>query len=241
ISSLLPEVIIVAAFGKILPGDILAMPSQGAVNLHPSLLPDLRGPAPIPWAIILGKEKTGVTTIFMDEGIDTGDIILQEEAEISPRDTAFTLEQRLSEQGARMLLETLELIKKGKPPRRPQVGIPTYASLLSKKTGKIDWEKSAREIYNLVRGLNPWPTAYTFLNGKRLILWKIDVVAEEDRGGEPGEVIEIEKERVIVATGKGVISLQEVQLEGKKRLPVREFLKGYRVEKGMKIGREAKR
>ncbi len=241
ISSLLPEIIIVAAFGKILPGNILTLPSRGAINLHPSLLPELRGPAPIPWAIILGKDKTGVTTIFMDEGIDTGDIILQEEADILPRDTAFTLEQRLSEQGAGLLLKTLELIKRGNPPRSPQVGIPTYASFLSKKMGKIDWRKSAREIHNLVRGLNPWPTAYTFLEGKRLILWSLGVVCEEDRVGEPGEVIEVERESILVAAGKGMVSLQEVQLEGKKRLPVRDFLRGYRMEKGMKIGMEVKR
>ncbi|MCD6219257.1 methionyl-tRNA formyltransferase [Candidatus Calescamantes bacterium] len=241
ISSLSPEVIIVAAFGKILPSEILEIPPKGAINLHPSLLPELRGPAPIPWAIILGKDKTGVTTIFMDEGIDTGDIILQEEVEILPDDTTLSLESKLSERGAELLVKTLELLGKGKAPRIPQVGVPTYAPFLNKKSGKIDWRKSAEEIYNLARGLNPWPTAYTFLDGKRFILWSTEVISEEVIAGEPGEVIGIEKERIFVSTGKGIISLKEVQLEGRKRLPVREFLKGYRIGKGVKLGKEVEK
>ncbi|HEX67658.1 MAG TPA: methionyl-tRNA formyltransferase [bacterium] len=232
-----PHVIVVVAYGKILPPELLKLPPKGCINLHPSLLPELRGPGAINWAIILGKEKTGVTTIFMDEGVDTGDIILQEEVEISPEDNSLTLSEKLAQRGAELLLKTLKLLEEGKAPRRPQIGFPSYAPLLTKETGKIDWRKSAKDIHNLVRGTIPWPTAYTFFKNKRMILWKTEVV-EKDYPCQAGEVVEVSPEGIVVCAGKGAVKIKELQIEGKRRMRVKEFLPGYHLEKGVILGKE---
>ncbi len=232
ISSLSPEFIVAASFGKILPEEILDIPSLGSIALHPSLLPELRGPAPIPWAILLGKDRTGVTTIFMNEGVDAGDIILQKEVEISSEDTTFTLEKKLSSAGAEILLETIKLVKKGNPPRRKQGNNFTYAPFLTKKMGKINWRKSAEEIKNFVRAFNPWPTAYTFLFEKRLILWKVEIIKEE-KSGKPGEIIKVDRDKVWVSSGNGIVSIKEVQIEGKRKMSIEEFLRGHRIEEGL--------
>lgn len=237
ISSLSPELIVVVAFGKILPKEIIEIPSKGSIALHPSLLPELRGPAPIPWAIMLGKKKTGVTTFFMNEKVDSGDIILQEEINILPDDTAFTLEGRLSNVGAKILLETIKTIRKGNFSTKKQKGNPTYAPFLTKKMGEINWGKNADEIKNLVRAFNPWPTAYTFLSGKRLILWKVEVESR-DKTGKPGEVIKVEKDKVFISSGDGIISLKEVQIEGRRKMTIEEFLKGNKIKEGIMLGRK---
>ena len=226
-----PDLIVVVAYGKILPQDILKIPPLGCVNLHPSLLPELRGAGAINWAIILGKERTGVTTFFMDEGMDSGDIIFQKEVRIEEDDNSLILSRKLAREGAGLLIQTISAIEKGEAPRIPQIGIPTYAPLLSKETGRIKWIKSAREIHNLVRGTIPWPTAYTFLGKIRIIFWMTDV-EEENSEGEPGEIRDISPHFIKVSTGKGYLLVKELQREGRKRMRIEEFLKGFPLKKG---------
>lgn len=225
-----PEVIVVVAYGKILPKNILSLPKYGCINVHASLLPKYRGAAPIQWSIINGEEKTGVTTMYMDEGLDTGDMILKDETSIQGDETSKDLFERLSIMGANLIVKTLEEIEKGSAIRIKQDdSLATYACLIDKSMSKIDWSKNAYTIHNLVRGLNPWPGALTILNDKILKIHKTKVV--EDVNGTMGQLKSLNP--CIVCCGDNTaIELLEVQFEGKKRMPAVDFFRGQRIEAG---------
>ena len=226
IKSLNPDLIIVAAYGKILPKQILDIPKYGAINIHASLLPKYRGAAPIQHALLNGEKETGITIIQLDEGLDTGDIILQEKLEIEPKDTSAILLDKLFAKGASLLLEAIKQIKNGTAKMIPQNDLKaTYAKLITKEMGKINWAKPAEEINNQIRALTPWPSAYTFLDKKMLKIFEAAVVPLSEVR-KPGEVIET-KDQLIVACGKDSLSIIDVQLEGKRKMPIADFLKGY--------------
>jgi methionyl-tRNA formyltransferase len=230
-----PDVICVAAYGKILPKNILNLPPQGCINVHASLLPNYRGAAPINWAIIKGEEITGITTMMMDEGMDTGDMLLQKEVKIEVEDDAESLSEKLSLVGAELLLETIRLQKQGRLTRIPQDhSKATYAPILKKKDGIIDWRKRSEEIKNLIRGTLPWPSAHTTIDGKNLKLYKAEV---SNGMGKPGEAILSESGILRVATGDGSIDVTEIQIEGGKKLPIQAFLIGRKIPKGSILGK----
>lgn len=223
-----PDLIVVVAYGRILPKEILMLPPLGCVNVHGSLLPKYRGAAPIQWSVINGDAVTGVTTMYMDEGMDTGDMILKSETAIGEDETAGELFDRLCGIGADCLEETLKLIGEGRAPRTPQDhGQATHAPMLEKKMGEIDFGKSAGELHNLIRGLSPWPGAYTKFGGKLL---KIHGTKPVQQSGQPGEILDAE--RAVIACGSGAIELLVVQPEGKARMSGAEFLRGRRLSKG---------
>ena len=227
-----PDVIVVVAFGQILPKEILKLPKYGCVNVHASLLPKYRGEAPIQWAVIDGEKETGVTTMLMEEGLDTGDILMRTVIPLDEKETGGSLFDKLAKEGAALLIKTLEALEQGTATRTKQADADsTYAKMLTKKLGKIDFTKSAVEIERLIRGLNPWPSAYTGYNGKTLKIWSASVVDGEAKG-EPGQVVEVDKEKLLVQTGEGLLSLEEVQLEGKRRMDIDAFLRGNTVETG---------
>lgn len=234
------DIIVVVAFGQILPKEILEMPKYGCVNVHASLLPKYRGAAPIQWAVINGEKVTGVTTMRMDEGLDTGDMIMKEEVALTPEETGGSLFDRLAGTGAQLCLRTLEAIENGTATYTPQdPGAATHTAMIKKQLGEIDWNKSAPELERLIRGLNPWPSAYTYLNGKTLKIWKAAVSGQlRDGTQEPGRVAEVKKDRLAVQTGQGMLELLEVQLEGKKRMTIDAFLRGYSLEAGCRLGKE---
>ncbi len=233
-----PDVIVVVAFGQLIPKSILEMPKYGCVNVHASLLPKYRGAAPIQWAVIDGEEKSGVTTMQMDEGLDTGDMLLTEEVVLDPEETGGSLFDKLSQVGAQLLLKTLKALEEGTvtPRKQPEESTTAYAAMLNKKMGEIDWNQSAMQIERLVRGLNPWPSAYTHLNGKTLKIWKAVVQPSEGQTTEPGTVILMDKKHFGVQTGDGMLEILELQLEGKKRMEADAFLRGYQLEDGTKLG-----
>jgi methionyl-tRNA formyltransferase len=234
LKKLSPDLICVAAYGKILPKNILDLPPHGCINVHASILPKYRGAAPINWAIIRGEKITGITTMKMDEGMDTGDMLLKKEIPIEDEDTGETLSQKLSLIGAELLIETLKLLKEGKLNPIPQDhSQATYAPMLKKEDGKIDWSKSAEEVRNLIRGALPWPGAYTTLDGKLLKLYKARV---SDGVGNPGEVIKSDSGILRVATGNDSLDILELQIEGGKRLKAEEFLRGRRIRDGSVLG-----
>ncbi|MCI5516940.1 methionyl-tRNA formyltransferase [Lachnospiraceae bacterium SGI.085] len=227
-----PEMIIVVAFGQILSKEILDMPKYGCVNVHASLLPKYRGAAPIQWAVINGDEITGVTTMRMDTGIDTGDMIAKKEVRLAKDETGGSLFDKLADVGAKLCVETMQLIEDGNATYTPQNSeVATHTSMISKELGNIDWQRPAVEIERLIRGLNPWPSAYTKLDDKTFKIWQADVVSDTT-DYEPGCICKVTKDEMLVQTGKGVLSLKEVQLEGKKRMSVDAFLRGYQVEEG---------
>ena len=229
-----PDLICVAAYGKILPKNILDLPPYGCANVHASLLPQYRGAAPINWAIIRGEKITGITTMKMDEGMDTGDMLLKKELPIEDEDTGETLSQKLSHIGAALLIETIKLLKEGKLNPIPQDhSQATYAPILKKEHGKIDWEKPAEEIKNLIRGTLPWPGAYTTLGGKPLKIYRARV---SEGVGKPGEVIKSDSWILKVATGKDALDILELQVEGGKRLKAEEFLRGRNIKEGAVLG-----
>lgn len=226
------DIFVVAAFGQILSKEILDMPKYGCINIHASLLPKYRGAAPIQWAVIDGEKESGVTIQQMDVGVDTGDILLKEAIELSPKETGESLYEKLSALGAKMIVEVLQKIEEGTvKPEKQDDSLSTHAGKLSKELGRIDWKKSAAEIERLIRGLNSWPSAYTHWNGKTLKIWEADVTAKNSCG-EPGTVAEVTKTEIVVNTGDGQLALTSVQLEGKKRMAVKDFLLGYHVEAG---------
>lgn len=232
IKEIAPDVIIVIAFGQIIPKSILDLPKYGCINIHASLLPKYRGAAPIQWAIIEGETKTGLTTMCMEEGLDTGDMLLKEEVDIAGDETGGSLHDKLAQLGGSLILKTLDAVENGTMVRIKQDDSQsTYVSMLDKKMGYIDFSKSAEEIERLIRGLNPWPSAYTCLDGKTLKIWKADVLKEE-RAGETGEIVEVRKDAVLIKTGMGTLALKEVQLEGKKRMETEAFLRGYDIHVG---------
>jgi methionyl-tRNA formyltransferase len=233
LSSLKPEFIIVVAYGRILPPSILNIPSSGCINLHASLLPKYRGAAPVQWAIIKGEESTGVTTMLMDEGLDSGPVFLQREVEINKDDNAESLSKRLSEIGASLLIETIRGIRKGVLKPRPQEGEPTYAPPLKKEDGNIDWNKEAIEISNLIRGTYPWPGAYCSIAGERVRIEKARPVSASQ--SRPGIIEKVTKEELLVGTGHGLLSIIEIQPSGRSVMTVRAFLQGRRVIEGSKV------
>lgn len=232
LSDLNPDIIVVAAYGKILPKRILDLPKYGCINVHASILPKYRGAAPIQWAVINGEEKTGITIMHMDVGLDTGDMIMKREVVIDKKETAGSLHDKLAICGGELLMEALDLIEEGKATREVQKEEEsTYASMLTKELGHIDFSKSAIEIERLIRGLNPWPSAYGYLDGKTLKIWDADLIQEAQKG-VPGEIIDITKDAILVMTGEGILAIKELQLEGKKRMTSDAFLRGFVLEKG---------
>ncbi len=232
IRSLNPEFFIVVAYGRILPGEILRIPRY-PINLHASLLPMYRGAAPIQWAIINGEKRTGITTILMNEGLDTGDILLMKEVEISPEDNAITLSEKLSEIGAELLIETINGLRESIIKPIPQKGIPSFAPPLKKEDGLIDWNKPAEKIHNMVRGMVPWPCAYTFIRGKKVIILSSRVL---EGNGMPGR-IETSSKRLIIGTGDGLLEILQLRPEGKNTMDARSFLLGRELKEGEYIGR----
>ena len=230
------DAIVVVAFGQIIPKEILDMPKYGCINVHASLLPKYRGAAPIQYAVINGDEYSGVTTMMMNEGLDTGDILIQKKVQIAPKETGGSLFDKLSTIGAEALIETLDKLKDGSITRIKQDDSEsTVVSILKKSYGNIDFSKDAAEIERLIRGLSPWPSAYTKLKGKNLKIWDADVV-ESKQDAEIGEITDVTKESFTIACGKNSIKVNELQLEGKKRMNAKEFLRGYKIEKGTKCG-----
>jgi methionyl-tRNA formyltransferase len=231
--ALAPDVIVVAAYGQILPGEILTLPRYGCVNIHASLLPLYRGAAPINWAIVRGETHTGITIMQMDEGMDTGGILLQETIPIEPQDTAGTLTDKLSLLGARLIIDALRGVGSGTLTPVPQDGSrATLAPLLKKGDGLIDWNLSAREIHKRIRGLSPWPGAYSYLDGKMVKIIASEVVAGS---GEPGSLHEQDKKTLDVGTGSGMLRILSIQPEGKKPMTAAEFLRGHRGIAGKKF------
>jgi len=230
--SLQPELFVVVAYGQILPKSLLKIPKHGAVNVHASLLPKYRGAAPIPWAILKGEKLTGVTTMMMDEGMDTGDILLQTEIPIGEEETGETLHDRLTLLGAQLLLETVKGMKAGNVHPIPQDhSKATYAPPLKKEDGRMDWSKEAKEIDRQVRALNPWPGAFTEWNGQLLKIYRGDV-REGMSKGRAGMISWVGSDFIEVTTGKDSFLIKEVQLEGKRRMGVRDFMAGHPIPAG---------
>jgi len=232
IKNLQPQLFAVVAYGQILPKSLLQIPEYGAVNVHASLLPKYRGAAPIPWAILKGEKVTGVTTMMMDEGMDTGDILLQTEIPMGEEETSETLHDRLALLGARLLLETVSGMKAGSVHPIPQDhSKATYAPPLKKENGRIHWSKEAKEINRQVRALNPWPGAFTEWNGQLLKIYRGEL-REKSSTGKTGVVAWVGSDFIEVEAGKDFFLIQEVQLEGKRRMSVREFLAGHTIPVG---------
>ncbi len=228
LASTKPDLIVVVAYGKILPPSILALPPGGCINVHASLLPKYRGAAPIQWSLINGEKTTGVTTMFMDEGLDTGDILMQEEVPIDDDDTAESLGSKLAERGASLLIRTLQRLKDGSIERTPQRGAPTYAPPIRKEDGRIRWSKPAVAISNMVRGMYPWPCAYCYLGGERIKIMRARAV---DGSGTPGKIERADRE-LVVGTGEGLLHIIELQPEGKRVMSAGEFLRGRSLPEG---------
>ena len=229
--NLKPDVIVVAAFGQILPSEVLSIPRLGCINVHASLLPSLRGAAPINWAIINGYDTAGITTMFMDEGLDTGDMLLKEATPIGEDETAGELYDRLKLLGGKLIIKTLHMLEDNTLKRVPQDNsLSTYAPMLNKDTGKIIWDKTSREIKNLVRGTNPWPGAYTYLNGTKLKVWNVQT--EDCVSEKPGLIWEIDKSGIHVYASDNGIIIKEVQLEAGKRVNAYSYTLGHPVKVG---------
>ena len=237
IKSISPDIIVVAAFGQILPAELLNLPRFGCVNVHASLLPKYRGAAPIQWAVINGDAVSGVTIMRMDVGLDTGDMIEQREITLAEDETGGSLFEKLSAEGARLCVETMEKIAAGTAVFTEQdASEATHVGMISKGMGNIDWNQPAEVIERMIRGLNPWPSAYTKLNGKTLKIWRARVKAGK-KSRDAGKIISVGKKEIEVQTGEGILSLLEVQLEGKKRMETEAFLRGYEVEKDTMLTR----
>ncbi|MBQ9267094.1 MAG: methionyl-tRNA formyltransferase [Clostridia bacterium] len=232
IRSLKPDVIVVVAFGQILPKELLEIPKYGSINVHGSLLPKYRGAAPIQWSIINGEEYTGITTMYMDVGMDTGDMILKEKVKIEDDDNFGTLYEKLKRLGGKLIVETLEKVAEGFVPREKQGDDFTIAPMIHKEDGKIDWSKSAKEIRNLIRGLNPMPGAYTFMDGQMVKIWDAEV--EEDLANEiPGAIVLSDsKEGLKVATGNGILKIKELQMPNARRMNAQDYLRGNKIDVG---------
>lgn len=229
------DIFVVAAFGQLLSEEILNMPRLGCINIHASLLPAYRGAAPIQWCVINGEEKTGVTIMQMAKGMDTGDILLQKEVVLDEKETGGSLFDRLMETGAKLIVEVLPKIEAGElTPVVQKEELATYAGKITKDMGNIDFAKSAVTIERLIRGLNPWPSAFTHYKGKILKIWEADVVSEcaNAENPVPGTVIAMDKESFTLATGEGALRIRSLQPEGKKRMSCAEFMRGYEVKVG---------
>lgn len=231
------DFIVTAAFGQILSAELLALPALGCINLHASLLPRYRGASPIQMAIVNGDQYSGVTTMYMDEGLDSGDIIYRQKVKILNDDTAGKLHDRLADIGAPLLVKTLQDIKQGTAPRIEQdESQSSYAPLLDKKFGEIDWTETAPDIYNLVRGVNPWPGAYTYLDGQYLKIWQTEVITG-DSDKKPGEVVIADCEQgLIIQTGNQQLRISKLQLSGRRKMSDIKFLRGCGLRPGQKLG-----
>lgn len=230
------DVMVVIAFGQILPKEVLAMTRYGCINVHASLLPKYRGAAPIQWAVIEGEEVSGVTTMQMDEGLDTGDMIEKTEVALDKKETGGSLHDKLAEAGAKLCVSTLDKIEKGTAVFTRQGESPTaYAKQLDKKLGEIDWSQPVDKIERLIRGLNPWPSAYTMWEDKVMKLWEAEAV-QEDSSLEPGTVVRVDKKDFCVQTGKGMLRVLALQIPGKKQMETGAFLRGYHLEEGSILG-----
>jgi len=227
------DIFVVAAFGQILSKEILTMPKYGCVNIHASLLPKYRGASPIQWAVLNGEEISGVTIMQMDEGIDTGDILMQETVTLDAKETGESLFDKLAVCGADLIVKALDAIEAGKvTPVKQDEAASTHVGMFKKEFGRMDFSQDAVVLERKIRGLNSWPSAYTYMKGKTLKIWEADVL-DTDAKGKPGEVVEVAKDSFWVCTGKGLLQIKEVQLEGKKRMDVKSFLLGNTIEKGM--------
>ena len=231
-----PDVIVVVAFGQILSKEVLDIPRLGCVNVHASLLPKFRGAAPIQWAIIDGEKVTGVTTMLMDVGLDTGDMLLKTEVSVDAKETGGSLRDKLAAAGGELLERTLIGLEAGTivPEKQDDSQAGEYARMLDKELGHIDFNQPAVVIERLIRGLNPWPSAYTYIDGKTLKIWEAEVL-DRNYGCEYGEVAEVTRNSLIIQTGIGALSVKSVQLEGKKRMDISAFLNGYTIEKGTRM------
>ena len=231
-----PDVMVVVAFGQILPKDILDIPKYGCINVHASLLPKYRGAAPIQWAVINGDAVSGVTTMQMDVGLDTGDMLLKTEVPLAEDETGGSLFDKLSTLGGELLIETLDKIQTGDihPEKQDDSQAGEYARTLDKALGNVDFSMSAAAIERLIRGLNPWPSAYTFYNGKTMKLWKAEVVPGTDAA--PGQIVSVDKQSFTVQTGEGGLRILELQMEGKKRMDAGAFLRGCALSVGEMLG-----
>ncbi len=233
-----PDVICVVAYGKILPKEILNIPKFGCINVHASLLPKYRGAAPIQWAILNGDKTTGVTTMYMDTNMDTGDIILSEKVKIGENETTGELWDRLSKIGSNLLVKTLNQIENHTAPRKKQSGNFSLAPMISKEMAKIDWEnKTAEEIKNLVRGLNPIMGAYSFLNGKKIKFWKVEIASEDEIIAENLEIlingtvlVSDERDGLFIKAKNGIIKVIEIQGENSRKMPIQDYLRGNKIE-----------
>lgn len=233
------DIFVVAAFGQLLSEEILNMPVYGCVNIHASLLPAYRGAGPIQWVILNGEKETGITIMQMNKGLDKGDILLQKRVGIDEKETGDSLHDKLAVEGARLIVEALPKIEAGElVPIKQDDEKSCYASMLNKAMGRIDWNNSAVQIERMVRGLNSWPSAYTSYNGKTLKIWESEV---SENGfaiadAEPGTITAVEKDAVYIRTGEKDLKITKLQLEGKKRMAVKEFLLGYKMQTGEKLG-----
>ena len=233
------DIIVVVAFGQILSKEILEYPAYGCVNVHASLLPRWRGAAPIQWSILAGDEKTGVTIMQMDVGLDTGDMLAKTEIPLDGTETVESLFEKLSVLGGPLLLETLDKIQEGTvQPEKQKEEDSTYAKMLTRDMGQLDFTKDALSLERTIRGLNSWPSAYTYYGGKMLKIWGAKVV-EEEGNAVPGEVVKIQKDGFFIQTGKGLLKAEQVQLEGKKKMSAGDFLRGMQMQPGEKLGKEA--
>jgi len=244
IRALSPDLLITAAYGKILSKDLLEVPSLGCINVHGSLLPSYRGAAPIHWAIINGEKTTGITTMFTDVGMDTGDMLLRREMDITPNNTVGELHDKMAMLGAAVLKETLTELKNGTLERKPQDdALSSYAPIISKELGLIDWNKTAQQIHDLVRGTDPWPGAYTFMNGNRMRIWQTSLAFDKDArpfketGLAIGEIAEVNNDGILVKCLDGYILIKEVQFDSSKRMSVSEYIRGHKINVGEKLGK----
>jgi methionyl-tRNA formyltransferase len=238
LEELQPDVIVVVAFGQIIPKSILDLPKYGCINVHASLLPMYRGAAPIQWAVINGDQESGVTTMRMDTGLDTGDMILKEIVPLDKEETGGSLFDKLSAVGASLLIRTLKALEDGTATFTPQPEeSPTpYAAMLTKQDGAIDWTRSAKKIECQIRGLNPWPSAYTRYKGKMLKIWAAQVLPGTESDSAPGTITEVTKTTLHVQTGDGILAITELQPEGKKRMAIDAYLRGYPAAAGETLG-----
>lgn len=235
--ALAPEIILVAAFGQIISKEILELPKYGCINVHASLLPEYRGAAPIQWAILDGKEKTGITIMRMDEGIDTGDMICTAEIPISPEETGGSLHDKLAAAGGPLLLEAIRQIEEGTAVYTPQnQEAHTYAKMLRKEFGKLDFTDSAERLERYIRGLNPWPSAYTYKDGKGIKFWSASVSYDKFEPCPCGTLVSVKDGMLWIMTGNGILQVKELQPEGKRRMTTEEFLRGYPLTPGVVFG-----
>ena len=231
-----PDIIVVVAYGQILPEYVLNFPKYGCINIHGSLLPKYRGAAPIQRAVIDGEKLSGVTSMYMEKGLDTGDMLIKRELPISCEATAGEYHDALAVLGGEVLLETLDKIKEGTlTPEKQNDSLSTYASQLSKAEGEIDWNNTSEAIYNKVRGLNPWPMAYSFIGGKR---FTIDFVYKCEQSGNPGKVLRADENGLIVGCGEGSVLIKNIKVEGKKKMSVGDYLRGHTIAEGTLLGKD---